>query len=431
MENIELRCEEVRSILEKVPQGLVRWGIGTICSIWVFIILGSIFFRYPDIISAEAKITTEHPPVWLTSRVSGNIQELFVKHLQPVEKGEILAVLENTATTEDILYIKRLVSDSLFYDLETLVNHPQLIEKPLNPGELQAAWSNVISLYSDYEAFLRIDTYPIKIIALEEELKACRERFSALKRQESNQKQIFALVQERFKREKELHQEGIVSKDDFQEAQETVLNSKQTLEEIRYSIHSAQMEQIRLNQNLLEVKTEHQKSINDQQHRFHLAIRNLVSAIESWELNYLLQSPTKGIISFTENIHSQDRVNAGEKIFAIVSDLPGKLIGHLKFSSAGSGKVEEGQIVRIHIDGYPYMEFGSIEGRIQSTSLVSNANHLYSAKVSLPNRLMTTYKKQMVFRGELTGTAEIYTRDMRLIERILSPVRHLFHNMVR
>jgi len=46
--------------------------------------------------------------------------------------------------------------------------------------------------------------------------------------------------------------------------------------------------------------------------------------------------------------------------------------------------------------------------------------------VSLPNGLKTSYKKQIVFQQEMTGSADIVTEDLRLLERLLYQFRDVF-----
>jgi multidrug resistance efflux pump len=426
MENIELRSQEVREILTKIPQSIVRWGISVIAFIWISILVGSIIFRYPDMISGEAIITTENAPIWLASKVSGSIQEIYVKHLQQVENGELLAVMENTAKTEDVMYLKQITADSLFSKLDNLMNNPKLVEKQLTLGDIQSSWSNLMNQYSEYDSFLRIDLFSTQKTSLTDELKVRHESILTLKRQEENQKQVYKLVQTRFKREQELFRKGVISPDDFQKSEEVVLSSKQTLENIRYSINTAQMEYLRLKQSLTNTEIEHAKTINDLQNRFKVSLKELTAAIKTWELNYILRSPTSGIVSFPENRNPHDQIKVGDRVFAIVSGQPGNLIAQLKLAASGAGKIRKGQSVQIQIDGYPYMEYGMIEGKIISTSLISNMDHNYSVKVSLPKKLITTYHKKIEFRGELTGMAQIRTQDMRLIQRILNPIRHVF-----
>jgi HlyD family secretion protein len=104
-----------------------------------------------------------------------------------------------------------------------------------------------------------------------------------------------------------------------------------------------------------------------------------------------------------------------------------EIIAQLEAPMAQSGKIEIGQTVNIKLDNYPVAEYGAVEGRIESISMIPVRN-VYSIKVSLPKGLTTSYKRELTFRQEIQGTAEIITNDMRLIERILNQVRNLIDN---
>ena len=103
-----------------------------------------------------------------------------------------------------------------------------------------------------------------------------------------------------------------------------------------------------------------------------------------------------------------------------------KVIGRTRIPTAGFGKVEKGQIVNVKLNGYPYMEFGVLKGVISNISGVPDANNCYIAEVTFPHGLTTTYKKDLALIQQMDGTAEIITKDMRLIERYWQPVRALF-----
>jgi hypothetical protein len=91
---------------------------------------------------------------------------------------------------------------------------------------------------------------------------------------------------------------------------------------------------------------------------------------------------------------------------------------------AGSGKVKTGQRVHIKFDGYPYTEFGMVLGSVQTFSQVAR-DDVYQIDVGLPRGLTTTYDKELAFKYNMQGSAEIITREMRLIERIFNQFRHL------
>ncbi|PZQ81281.1 MAG: HlyD family secretion protein, partial [Flavobacterium johnsoniae] len=71
-------------------------------------------------------------------------------------------------------------------------------------------------------------------------------------------------------------------------------------------------------------------------------------------------------------------------------------------------------------------EFGVIRGKIQSISLTPDKEGNILIDVSLPNKLETSYHKKIAFRQEMSGTADIITQDLRLMERLLYQFRDLF-----
>lgn len=95
--DIELRCEEVQEILTRPPHALVRWGITVFFTVLALFFIGGCFFKYPDVVSAEITVTTEHPPVWIVARGNGKIKEVYGKDREQVKVGKIIAVLENPA----------------------------------------------------------------------------------------------------------------------------------------------------------------------------------------------------------------------------------------------------------------------------------------------------------------------------------------------
>lgn len=71
------------------------------------------------------------------------------------------------------------------------------------------------------------------------------------------------------------------------------------------------------------------------------------------------------------------------------------------------------------------MEFGYVRGRVHSVSPVPTEDDMYVVNVELPDGLLTNYEKVLPLTRELKGVAEIVTEDLRLIERILAPLRKL------
>lgn len=99
----------------------------------------------------------------------------------------------------------------------------------------------------------------------------------------------------------------------------------------------------------------------------------------------------------------------------------------LKAPAQNSGKIKINQLVNIRLANYPDREFGIIKGSIKAISLTPDKDGNVLIDVSLPKGLKTSYQKPIVFQQEMSGTADIITEDLRLLERLLYQFRDIFN----
>lgn len=99
--------------------------------------------------------------------------------------------------------------------------------------------------------------------------------------------------------------------------------------------------------------------------------------------------------------------------------------------AAGAGKVTPQSAAIIKLDNYPYMEYGSVDGRVSDISLVTKEEQVanthvetYLISIELPQGLITNYGKKLDFKYEIKGTAEIIVNDRRLIERLFDNLKY-------
>lgn len=131
-------------------------------------------------------------------------------------------------------------------------------------------------------------------------------------------------------------------------------------------------------------------------------------------------------MSFLQLWAANQTVNAGDNVFAVIPKNENGYVGKLKASAQNSGKIKIGQTVNIRLANYPDREFGMIKGKIDAISLTPDKDGNLLITVSLPRGLETSYKKQITFQQEMSGTADIVTEDLRLIERLLYQFRDIF-----
>ena len=421
--DIELRCEEGQEILTRPPHALVRWGITAFFSVLALFFIGGCFFKYPDVVSAQITVTTEHPPVWIVARGSGKIKEVYGKDRERIEAGKIIAVLENPAETEDVLLLEEALQD---FCLTDSCVHGILFPEHLALGSIQAVYATFIKSLTDYRNFLSLDLYEQKIEATRKELQEYRNYIVHLKRQAELDKEQVRIAETVHSREKKLFGEGLTAQSDYEEAKQVFLNRQQGQEQMMTSLSSAKIQEAQLQQNILETRMEQSREANSLGTALKAAYNELQVSIEDWKMTYLFISPAGGILSYNNVWQKNQNVNSGDKVFSIVASQTGDIIGKIKLPVNGSGKVKSGQRVNISVTGYPYMEFGFLTGTVVSVSLLTDSDSMYTVTVSLPQDLCTSYGKVLDFNGELTGTAEVMTDERSITGRLLEPLRYLW-----
>ena len=177
--------------------------------------------------------------------------------------------------------------------------------------------------------------------------------------------------------------------------------------------------------------TELEQGRAEQKHGYYMRLcvaRDQMEAqITQWEKNYLLVSPTNGVVAITKYWQKNQNITAGETMMTVVPDGASSYFGKLYLSQRGAGKVKEGQKVDIKLDDYPYMEFGFIQVTLSSISMLpyndETKGNVYVLEVSLPDSLVTQYGTHIPYRPEMTGVAEVITDDLSVLDRLLNPIR--------
>jgi len=423
---IELKTREIDEIFGKTPSWLTQWGISIIFVAFLFILIGSFFFKYPDVIKASVIIISENPPASIVAHANGKIDYLFVQNEKQVQPGEILAILENTANQLHITALK----DQLHHlsSLFTSETTSYLIDLPNQYvlGPVQTSYSNFQRQYQEYRNYLAINLIEKKIGSIQQQLMDYSTYSERLQAQAYNQEKTVQLNHQQFKRDSSLYAREVIPAADFEKSEQNYLQVKNNYQSLLASLASTQMQVNQLKYQIIDLQS--QKI--DQSGRFLNLLKeaydNLKAAIAEWEKAYTLSSPIDGKVTFTKFWSKNQYVMAGDIVFTVVPSKPQRIIGRMKLPSNGSGKVKVGQKVHIRLGNFPYMEFGMVEGKIESISMIPESDEkevFYTAEVSLPKGLTTNYKKILPLSQEMQGAAEIITKNLTLFERFIDPIK--------
>ena len=420
---IELRSTEVQEILSRPPKWMVRWGITIIFLVILIVIVGSWFFKYPDIITAKIVLTTENPPAPVVAKASGKIQNLFVKEQQYVEKDQVLAIIENPAEYGDVFYIKEKLE---LFGEKLLANEFFLkdLKRNLNLGSVQSQYADFMNRVDDYQKMKELDYYQKKIGLLIKEKNQYQKYFKNLQTQRDLQKAEYVLLFNQYKRDSVLHSQQFISDAEFEKSKSGLLSKQFSYEQSNIALTNAEIQIQNIEQNIAEMELQEEKQYSEKQLYIMQSYENLMATIDSWKYQYMLVATTNGKITFNQYWNENQTVKAGETVMTIIPEKEGEIIGKVQLTFDGAGKVKSGQMANIQFANYPYMEFGMVKGIVKNISLAPE-NDYYTAEIELPEGLKTFYGMELQFKQQMQGSVEIITEDIRLMERIIRPLRYI------
>ncbi len=421
--------EELQEIMGRIPSRVVRRGTVVIFSILVVILVLSYLVKYPEMVAAPITITTLNPPADLMAKSTGKIERLFVADGQQVAAEEIVAVLFNIADYRDVFTLERLL-DEHGERWQEYVDEG-FAATGFDAGELQASLSQFNSALESYAKYTSLAYIAQTQKNLADQIAIQKMQLASQREQLRNMARQYELEKANFARDSTLYAASVISSSEYERSQQAMLQTGSSL--INYRISTSQLESsISSNEGrLIELDLQQAGEVNNLVVGLKTARDNLLAGIASWRNSYIIVSPVAGRVTFTSYWNENQNISAGERFATVVPQGSGsgadEIIGKLVVPSARLGKVATGQTVHVKLNGYPYMEFGILKGELTSISAVPDATG-YTADVRFPGGLVSTYKKEFELIHRMDGTAEIVTRDMRLIERFFAPVRNLLQN---
>jgi HlyD family secretion protein len=415
-----LYSDPVKEIMGKPPSRIIRWGSTTLVLVFILFLLFAWLIRYPDTIPAPVEITTTNPPVTLVTKITGHINSFFVKEREEVKAGQLIAVMETTASLNDIKLLKN-TTDT--------ITRPELLSYQRLPmfsqlGELQGFYGTFLKNLSDLNTYLSNDLYGSKIASLTDEINSIQEYINRLIVKERLFTENHSLEEKKYNRISTLFAGKVIPESELEQSHQALLRVNIELQQARLD-HSAKTIELAEKRQLIQ---EYRINRTQEKEKLISLLResylNLTAQINQWENSYLLVSPIDGFVSFTKFWSANQTVVKDEPVVSIVPLKPGNFLGRINLKMQRSGKVKPGMLVNIKLSGYPYLEYGIVRGRVKSKSLVPSGD-AYVIDIELPDGLKTLYGTTLDFTQNMQGTAEIITENIRLLQKIINPFRYL------
>ncbi len=417
VDKIHLRSNEVNEILGQIPRRIIRYGIGVIAAILILVFAFTFVFKYPDIIYGSFYIQSSNPPAFLLARSSGKLQSMNVSDKEFVEKGQLLAVIENSTGFSSYKYLKDLLDDSLQYKEKKL-------KSVLNLGELQAPYGNCKKAFDDIKTFKQINYHKKKITSLKIQQAELKNYVKLQKKQVYASRESFKLAQKAFRRDSLLFYSQTIAAAMFEKSQQELVSQKMSLTNTELSLSNSNISLSVLEQQILELELNYSQEYNRLISIRKDAINQLEGALDEWENKYCLISPIKGEISFSGIWEVNQNVSLGQHVMTVLPLKRSKILAKVSIPVSRAGKVKAGQEVNLKLLDFPYNEYGMLVTKLYSISEVPDS--AYVGTIFLTDSLVTNYGKHLPFKQNMQGVAEIITEDISLAERLLYPLKEIF-----
>ena len=412
--------EELDDIITAQPHWFVRLGTGLFLLLLGALLLLSWLVKYPTVVRCRLIMNAVNAPKPVLAKTTSRLTAVLVRDQALVRKGQVLALLENPADNAQVLrlstYLDSLARTGTATSRGTRPYQP--VHFPARLGELQARYQVFAQAHAQYYALRAGGFFAKKEGLLRAELATLRLGQQNMAQQNELYRHDWQLARQELLLQQKLAGTGVIAASDLRREQSR---------ELAKQFPVKQGEALRLD-NLTRQRAKEQelldlfKTKQEQADAYVQSLNTLRSAVDEWKARYVLVASEAGRVNFSGVLEASQVVRAEQELF-FISQSSGSYYGEMLVPQQNLGRVKVGQLVLIKLDGYPFNEFGLVEGRVAYLSEIPTARNDFFAKVTLPNGLLTTYGKKIVFRNRLSAQADILTEDTRLLERILYQVR--------
>ena len=421
LQNLEDKNEDVQGLVQTIPPTILLWGN----TVFLVILLALLFLgwviKYPDLLRSRITITTEAPPVPVIANQSGELIDLRVQEGSSVREGEVVAIINSTAESADVLALIAILDTIQIVEIEKLVENQMTWPENLDLGSMNGDYADFLSAYHDYWTFINLSPLTQQIRNEKAKLLEQEVYLKKLERQVEIYNEEISLVSRDFDRNQALLKKGAITEKNLEDVEFRLLEVKRQYQGTLLNISEVKINIVE-GQRLIDG---YEVQIMDRTQSLKLAMfssfKRLQSSVDAWDRNYLLRAPITGRISLFDYWSENQFISQFDEVFTVVAEQEGDRIGKVLLPVRNSGKLAVGQKVIIKLDDYQFQEYGTIVGWVSEVSAVPRGSQ-YAVKIDIPNDLVTSYGRPIAFRNEMLGSVEIITEDLSLLERIMHEV---------
>jgi len=275
--NLKIKSpSEIDHIIGNPPSWILRWGL---TFLFVAVLLfGALawMIKYPDVMPAKVVFVTENPAIRVLAQSSGKIEKLVIENNQIVEEGQMIGVLENSASTEDVLILGEFLTK-----IENSTFSNKKINEQLSLGDLQNGYARLILKIKNYNQFSGQTANAERAISFQKRIENLRKLNSNISNQKSTLKKEMDLAKNNYERNKKLKNLGEISLSELDKAQTVFLQYKRQSENFDNEILNNKVAIAELETQILDLKEVRSTDDSDKKLAISEEIQRLKSDIKS------------------------------------------------------------------------------------------------------------------------------------------------------
>ena len=385
--------------------------------------------KYPDIIVGKITINSTAKEIKLVANSSGKIHLFSDKFLSDVKENEPIAYIQNTVSYDTIIKIKNSLSDFL-----TSPQYTDVLKKLPNKitlGELTVSYYDFLSNVEQLYLYETEKLYDVQINNLQHIYQKQLRELHIFQERLAIDENYYIFAKKIHRRDSLLFSSQTVAEADMDKSNMTLLQTKNNITSDKENFASMEKQTKQTTNTIKELTTQKAIKYNDLKTNIITSYNKLMEEINKWEHLYIIKSPIKGKVQ-TLNFWTENQyVTAGTEVFSVIPTQE-KSLGQMLLPTLGAGKVKVGQEVVVKLDDFPYLEYGSVRGTVISISMSKKEEkttqgemEVYLVLVQFNEGLKTNYGEYIKTDKATSGTAEIITKDRRLIQRLFDNLKYV------
>ncbi|WP_419031932.1 hemolysin D [Dysgonomonas gadei] len=293
------RSEEVSDIIDRMPTAFSKWVAAAIIVFSILLFVFGWLIKYPDVVTGQIKINSNMSPVKLPAHVSGKINILGFKAQDTVKEGEYIAVIQNSANTDDVQKIASLMNQFDPNESGTFKHTVTLFPEKVSLGELNMKYYSFLSSLKSIIDYSDDNVYEQQQISLVDGIKWREKILNETKNALSISTENLEISEKWLDKYSSLNKD-LVSTYEFEidRSRIELLSARQNNQNLVKEIASVEMQITESENKLSQLSVERREKERQLHLDLFASYHELNDQIKQWEQTYVLKAPFDGQVEF-------------------------------------------------------------------------------------------------------------------------------------